>query len=146
MVPLYVTSDKVSFKFQYQIHLVTLIFTFRNRIFFGQTVKTFLQKPGETLYMPNLIFHSVWNMSPTIAVGDNPLYDSSFIEHLGSGTFGTNIRVKDMISRLTSDVFGESVSNVKQQMNAAIKLHNVLRYKNPRLWMSEASVCNMYSS
>ena len=42
--------------------------------------------------MPNGVLHSVWNISPTIAVGDNPLYLSIDIDVLdpafapGTGT------------------------------------------------------------
>ena len=37
------------------------------------------------MYMPNLVLHTVWNVSPTVALGDNPLYTTSFDEFMGSG-------------------------------------------------------------
>ena len=57
----------------------------RDRIFYGQKVKSYLQKAGETLYMPNGVFHAVWNTLPSVAIGDNPLYETSFDEWIGTG-------------------------------------------------------------
>ena len=76
------------------------IFIFRDRVFYGQRMKTFLQKSGETLYMPHLTLHSVWNLTPTIAIGDNPLYDSSFIEFIGSDGYEDNESLAWMRNRV----------------------------------------------
>ena len=80
-------------------------------------------------------------MSPTIAVGDNPLYESSYTEHLGSGDLTTSLKLKDMIGRLKSGDIGRQVSDVKKQLNEAILENDILRYQNPILWKSESSAC-----
>ena len=36
--------------------------------------------PGETIYMPSYIPHSVYNLDETVAVGDNPFFGTSIEE------------------------------------------------------------------
>jgi hypothetical protein len=59
--------------------------TYRDRNFFGQKVISGVQIAGETLFMPHLIFHSVYNLDWTVAVGDNLLYSSALEEVIASG-------------------------------------------------------------
>ena len=108
-------------------------------MFYGQRLQTFLQRSGETLYMPNLVFHTVWNISPTISVGNNPLYQSSFIEHIGSGGSGSDINrnLKKRIRNLNTT----EISNVSDQINAGIRSHNILNYLSPKLRLSYDSFC-----
>ena len=40
--------------------------------------------------MPNGVYHAVWNSLPSVAVGDNPLYETSFDELIGSGELDGN--------------------------------------------------------
>ena len=58
---------------------------YRDRLFYGQNLKSYLQNPGETLYMPNGVLHTVWDLYPSVSVGDNPLYETSFDEWIGTG-------------------------------------------------------------
>ena len=108
---------------------------FRNRIFYGQKLKTFLQRKGETIYMPNLVYHSVWNISPTISVGNNPLYQSSFVEHLGSG--GAGFDLKKEIRTLKNS----AVSDVSNQINDAIRSQNILNFSTPQFNIRYDNFC-----
>ena len=58
----------------------TFVVISRNRTFYGKTLQSGLQQVGETVFMPNWIDHSVYNLDETIAVGDNYFYDSCFEE------------------------------------------------------------------
>ena len=35
--------------------------------------------------MPNIVLHTVWNLSRTVSLGENPLYNTSLDEWIGSG-------------------------------------------------------------
>ena len=89
-------------------------------------MKTFLQKAGETLYMPNLVFHSVWNMSPTLSVGNNPLHDSSFVEQLGSGEYHIAKKVRSISGK-------HHLNDVNSQIHDSIVVADkMLHYKPPK--------------
>ena len=95
---------------------------------------SFLQTSGETLYMPNIILHSVWNVSPTtIAIGDNPLYKTSFDEWIGSG--GDDVSSSSWIrSRILSLIKGKTQSrlnDILEQIDEAIEKHKIVNYTSP---------------
>ena len=96
----------------------------RKITFYGQTLKSFLQKEGETLYMPNLIYHSVWNMSPTLSVGNNLLFQSSFVEQIGSGT--------PLITEKLIKLGQSNLKNISVQINTEIRTHSLPKYKPPK--------------
>ena len=39
-----------------------------------------IQYPGETMYMPHYVHHSVYNLDQTVAVGDNPFFSTAIEE------------------------------------------------------------------
>ena len=39
-----------------------------------------VQYPGETIYMPHVTHHAVFNLDQTVAVGDNPLFPTAIEE------------------------------------------------------------------
>ena len=99
---------------------------FRHRIFYGQTLQTFLQESGETIYMPNLVYHSVWNMSPTLSVSNNPLYESSFVEQIGSGRSFITEKIKSIQEE-------PYLKHIRDQLNVAIKKKHILNYRPPQI-------------
>ena len=103
-------------------------------------MKTFLQRSGETLYMPNLILHSVWNLSSTISLGNNPLYKSSFVEHLGSGGSGMD-DISQNIRKKIKSINNSEMSGVVDQINAAIRSHQILKYFPPKIWKGYDNFC-----
>lgn len=82
-----------------------------------------------------MVLHSVWDLSPTISVGDNPLYESSFVEHFGSD--GKSPLIKKKLKSLNL----KHISDVRQQVNNAILKHNLLTYKPPTLIRSYNNFC-----
>ena len=98
--------------------------------------------------MPNLILHSVWNLSPTISLGNNPLFKSSFVEHLGSGGSGMDKISQDIRHKIKS-INNSEVREVLEQMNAAIRSHQILKYSPPKIWRGYDNFCledTMYQS
>ena len=49
---------------------------FRGRRFYGKPVIEGVQFRSETIYMPHYMNHAVYNLDQTVAVGDNPFYDT----------------------------------------------------------------------
>ena len=49
---------------------------FRGRRFYGKPVIKGVQCRSETIYMPHYMNHAVYNLDQTVAVGDNPVYDT----------------------------------------------------------------------
>ena len=97
-----------------------MIINNRDRIFYGQKLKSYLQKAGETLYMPNGVFHAVWNTLPSVAIGENPLYKTSFDEWIGSRDSSDWIR-----SRILLKLKGPTkawITDIEEQINEAITL------------------------
>ena len=74
--------------------------------------------------MPNLIFHSVWNLSPTISVGNNPLHDSSFGEQLGSGKYHIVKNVRSLGLQYLTDI--------DKQISESITDQHILNYRPPK--------------
>ena len=92
-------------------------------------MKTYLQKPGETIYMPHVILHSVWNTTPNVAIGDNPLFESSFVELMGSGGYSeSSEEIQNVVESQISGDVRKRVEDVKNQINEAIIQNNILTY------------------
>ena len=111
-------------------------------MFYGQKMKTFLQKSGETLYMPHLTLHSVWNLTPTIAIGDNPLYDSSFIDFIGSDGYEDNESLAWMRSRvamLARKKGMAKVLDVLEQIKEYAEDMGLENYSGPLLWKADST-------
>ena len=53
---------------------------FRGRRFYGKPVIEGVQHRSETLYMPHFINHAVYNLGETVAVTDNPFYNTAIEE------------------------------------------------------------------
>ena len=94
-------------------------------------MKTYLQKKGETIYMPNLAYHSVWDLSPTLSVGNNPLFESSYVEQFGSGR---DHELEGLFITEKLKGYGlDYLENVQRQMNQEIMHNNILTYKPAKL-------------
>ena len=109
---------------------------FRDRIFYGHKLKSFLQKPGETLYIPNMVFHTVWNVSPTVAIGDNPLYQTSFDEWIGSGgAIGTPDRdfVRSRILLKSKNHTKVWLEDMIEQIDEAVANYKIVDYLRPKI-------------
>ena len=53
---------------------------FRGCKFYGKPVIEGVQYPSETIYMPHYINHAVYNLDKTVAVGDNPFFNTAIEE------------------------------------------------------------------
>ena len=53
---------------------------FRIRQFYGKPVIEGVQHRSETIYMPHFINHAVYNLDQTLAVTDNPFYNTAIEE------------------------------------------------------------------
>ena len=105
-----------------------ILFFYRNRTFYGQKLKSFLQTAGETVYMPNIVLHSVWNVSPTIAIGDNPLYKTSFDEWIGSGgdDSSSSSWIRSRILNLSKGKTKSMLKDILGQIDEAIAKHKIM--------------------
>ena len=106
----------------------------RDRILYGQKLKSFLQKPGETLYMPNVVLHTVWNFYPSVSVGDNPLYETSFDEWIGSGGVhgsSTSNLVKKRILQHAKGGTKLWLNDIADQIDKTVSRHKIANYKGP---------------
>ena len=110
------------------------IINYRNRIFYGQKLKSYLQKTGETLYMPNVVLHAVWNTLPSVAVGDNPLYETSFDEWVGSGGVNGSSTSDWIQSRILLKAKGNIkswINDISEQVAEAIAEHKITDFQRP---------------
>ena len=84
--------------------------------------------------MPNMVLHTVWNVSPTVAIGDNLLYESSFDEWVGSGgapgSF-TSDWVRSRILALSKGQTKKRIDDILEQVGEAIIKHNISDYSRP---------------
>ena len=53
---------------------------FRGHKFHGKSVMEGVQRSSETVYMPHYTNHAVYNLDETVAVGDNPFYNTAIEE------------------------------------------------------------------
>ena len=79
-------------------------------------------------------------MSPTISVGSNLLFESSFVEQFGSGR-SHKVQGTSIINKLQK--FGHDyLENVQTQLNDDIMKNNVLHYKPPNLAIHYVIFCH----
>ena len=81
-----------------------------------------------------MVLHSVWNVSPTVAIGDNPLYESSFDEWAGSGGApgsGTNDWVRSRILALSKGKTRKRINDILEQVAEAIDEQKITNYERP---------------
>ena len=80
-----------------------------------------------------MVLHSVWNISPSISVGENPLYKTSLDEWIGSG--GDDVSSSSWIkSRILSLIEGKTKSrlnDILEQIDEAIAKHKIVNYTRP---------------
>ena len=79
--------------------------------------------------MPNTALHTVWNISPSLAIGDNPLYETSFAEWIGSG--------KELYQdRIIPKARGQTKSRIMdiiKQVDEAIDKHRIVNFTKPEI-------------
>ena len=86
--------------------------------------------------MPNMVLHSVWNVSPTIAIGDNPLYENSFDEWIGSGGASPSMTSNWIRSRIVALSKGKTksrINDIMEQVDEAILKHKIVDYSRPEI-------------
>ena len=84
--------------------------------------------------MPNMIFHTVWNVSPTVVLGDGLLYETSFDEWVGSGGVNGSSTSDWIQSRILLKAKGHIkswINDISEQVNEAIAKHNITNYETP---------------
>ena len=77
--------------------------------------------------MPNVALHTVWNVSPSLAIGDNPLYETSFDEWIGSGELD-KYRKSPVKSRILQYAKGSTKSwlnDIVDQIDETISKHKI---------------------
>ena len=63
-----------------------------------------------------MVYHSVWNVSPTVAIGDNPLYTNSFNEWAGFD-YKKEKDYKFLFDRMLLKTNGETKSQMLEILN-----------------------------
>ena len=84
--------------------------------------------------MPNMIFHTVWNISPTVVLGDGLLYETSFDEWMGSGGSNNSSNSGFDRERIILKAKGESKSrlmDIIEQVDEAILKHRIVNFTRP---------------
>ena len=84
--------------------------------------------------MPNVVLHTVWNVSPSLAIGDNPLYETSFDEWMGSGGSNNSSNSGFDPERIILKAKGESKSRIMdiiEQVDEAIVKNRILNFTRP---------------
>ena len=86
--------------------------------------------------MPNVVLHSVWNTLPSVAIGDNPLYETSFDEWIGSGGAKGGDTSDWVLPRILLKSKGDTkswIDDISEQVNEAITKHKINNYTKPVL-------------
>ena len=78
--------------------------------------------------MPNTALHTVWNVSPSLAIGDNPLYETSFDEWIGSGEL-----YRDRIILKARGQTKSRMIDIIKQVDEAIDEHKILNFTRPEI-------------
>ena len=78
--------------------------------------------------MPNVALHTVWNVSPSLAIGDNPLYETSFDEWIGSGEL-----YRDRIILKARGQTKSRMIDIIKQVDEAIDKHEILNFTRPEI-------------
>ena len=79
--------------------------------------------------MPNVVLHSVWNTLPSLAIGDNPLYKTSFDEWIGS--VGTTEWIQERILQKADEYTKSWLNDISKQVDEAITKNKILNYEKP---------------
>ena len=82
--------------------------------------------------MPNMIFHTVWNISPTVVLGDGLLYQTSFDEWMGSGFDDRDF----VCSRILLKAKGHTkvwLNDLIEQIDEAIANHKIVDYSRKQI-------------
>ena len=79
--------------------------------------------------MPNVVLHSVWNTLSSVAVGDNPLYKTSFDEWIGS--MGATEWFQSRILQKADEYTKSWLNDISKQVNEAIAEHKCTSYERP---------------
>ena len=78
--------------------------------------------------MPNVALHTVWNVSPSLAIGDNPLYETSFDEWIGSGDI-----YRDRIILKARGQTKSRMIDIIKQVDEAIDKHRIVNFTKPEI-------------
>ena len=84
--------------------------------------------------MPNMVLHSVWNVSPSVAVGDNPLYETSFDEWIGSDVGAESYFIRDRIILKTRGYAKSKIDDLMEQVDEAISKNKIVNYSKPKIF------------
>jgi hypothetical protein len=87
----------------------------------------FIQHAGETLYMPNLIQHTVYNLDETFAFGENLLFDNG-IEETAKVLHGNKMKV--LLKMIDNDLQYSRIKAVLDQIAKSFKSSVVQEKKN----------------
>ena len=82
--------------------------------------------------MPNMIFHTVWNISPTVVLGDGLLYETSFDEWIGSG-FPDRDFVRSRILLKAKGYTKVWLDDMINQIDEAIENYKIVDYARPKI-------------
>ena len=78
--------------------------------------------------MPNGVYHTVWDFYPSVSVGDNPLYETSFDEWIGSGEL-----YRDRIILKARGQTKSRMIDIIKQVDEAIDKHKILNFTRPEI-------------
>ena len=79
--------------------------------------------------MPNVVLHTVWNVSPSLAIGDNPLYETSFDEWMGSEVSNSDF-IRDRII-LKARQSKSRIMDIIEQVDDAIVKNRIVNFTRP---------------
>ena len=79
--------------------------------------------------MPNVVLHTVWNVSPSLAIGDNPLYETSFDEWMGSEVSNSDF-IRDRII-LKAKQSKSRIMDIIEQVDDAIVKNRIVNFTRP---------------
>ena len=80
--------------------------------------------------MPNVVLHAVWNVSPSLAIGDNPLYETSFDEWMGSEVSDFDF-IRDRIILKAKGESKSRIMDIIEQVDEAIVKNRILNFTRP---------------
>ena len=81
--------------------------------------------------MPNVVLHTVWNVSPSLAIGDNPLYETSFDEWMGSEVSNSDF-IRDRII-LKARQSKSRIMDIIEQVDDAIVKNRIVNFTRPNI-------------
>ena len=84
--------------------------------------------------MPHVVLHAVWNTLPSVAIGDNPLYETSFDEWVGSGGVNGSSASDWIQSRILLKAKGYTkswINDISEQVAEAIDKKKITNYERP---------------